>query len=147
MVIWDLSRNSVVVTAQKSAARLGLGDEVVITDHKPYYREIHQSDTVGRREINRFFVGNDTYMTTTEFALHHALGRAGLLYSRNAGDQAICGKVVKAKCILESIRHRRGPFETGEPLGSSFQLHDPIAANEDLLPAVKNHGLGARSMR
>lgn len=140
MVLWDNSHLSVVAVSQKSAARLGAGDEVVVSDHKPYYREISQSDVIGRREVRRFFVGNGLYMTTTEFSLPHALKRSGLLSSTDRSDMALSRKIIKTSVILDSMNSRRHPYVTPEPLDSKrFEPSDPISAYEDLLPEVEDH--------
>jgi len=145
MVMWDYGRDSVVTISHKSAARLGPGDEVVVSDHKPFYREINQSDMIGRRRVRRFFVGNGLYMTTTEFSVPHAVRCTGLIYSPMRPDQDLTRRLLKVACILERFDRGREPYMTGVPLDTSrFDPRDPLAANEDRLPPVEPHGAAAR---
>jgi len=140
MTMWDKSRSSVVTIAQKSAATLGAGDEVIITDHRPFYREIHQSDVIARRRIDRYFVGNGVFMTTTEFSLPHALRHSGLLTSGNASDKNLSHKILKTALILDSLRGDREPFAVGLPINQKqFNPADPLSSFEDLLPTIKDH--------
>lgn len=142
MTLYDNSRSSVVTVAQKSAARLGAGDEVIVSDHQPFYREIHQSDIIGRRRVDRFFVGNSIYMTTSEFSIPEALKHSGLIYSHLPGDQLLTRKVLRTHLILSSLREKREPFAVPAPLDTSnFNPHDPISSYEDLLQPVLDHSL------
>ncbi len=116
MVLWDNGPDSVTVVCHQHKLKLGPGKEVLITDHDPNYREITESDDIGRRRIKMHQVGSHQHIVTAEFYLLHALQRDPLLYdvahSKDRRDQALREHILKTAAVLNMVTHGHGFYAT-----------------------------------
>lgn len=116
MVLWDNGPDSVTVVCHQHKLKLGPGKEVLITDHDPNYREITESDDIGRRRIKMHQVGSHQHIVTAEFYLLHALQRDPLLYdvahSKDRHDQALREHILKTAAVLNMVTHGHGFYAT-----------------------------------
>jgi hypothetical protein len=116
MVLWDNGPDAVTVISHNHKLKLGPGKEVLITDHDPNYREITESDDIGRRRIKMHQVGSHQHVVTAEFYLLHALQRDPLLYdvahSKDRHDQTLREHILKTAAVLNMVTHGHGFYAT-----------------------------------
>lgn len=116
MVLWDNGPDSVVLISQHHKANLGPGEEALLTDHDPNYREITESDDIGRRRIKLHEVGRHNHVVTAEFSLMHALQRDPLLYdlahSKDKHDHSLRERILKTAAVLNYVTRGHGYYAT-----------------------------------
>jgi hypothetical protein len=116
MVLWDNGPDSVVLVSQKRKLSLGPGKEALITDHDPNYREISESDDIGRRRIKLHELEKHQHVVTSEFSLLHALQRDPLLYdlahSTDRYDHALREHILKTAAVLNYVTRGHGFYAT-----------------------------------
>jgi hypothetical protein len=112
-VLWDSNPKSISVVSEKTAAKVGVGEEIVICDFMPRYQFI-TNDNIGRRRMVTNMLGQDKYMVTSEFSLLQASSVLPLLkevlHSRDPHDHALSERVIKSAAILESVQMGHGAY-------------------------------------
>ncbi|MBI4533017.1 MAG: hypothetical protein HY711_03640 [Candidatus Melainabacteria bacterium] len=113
-VLWDAGIGSVTIICHKHRVKLGPGDEALVTDHDPDYREIMMSDDIGRRRIKVHNLVEGKAITTAEFSLLQALERDPLLYdvfhSSNPHDKSLLENILKTAAVLDMVTAGHGYY-------------------------------------
>ncbi len=116
MVLWDGGPESVVIVFHNRKLCLTAGQEALLTDYDPNYREIVESDDIGRRRIQIHDLKEHKHIVTAEFSLLHALQRDPLLYdlahSKDKHDRTLRERILKTAAVLDLVTARHGRYTT-----------------------------------
>ncbi len=113
----DLSKPVPVVCFGTHRIDLSPGSEALITDHDPSYREIAQSDDIGRRQVRLMELGHHRNVVTAEIQLMEALQLDPLLYELAHADdsrsRSLREHIIKTCAVLKMLTGVRGSYSHG----------------------------------
>lgn len=117
MVVHDNDHGSAEIVCKNFCVKIGPGEEAMITHHEPTYREILETDDIGRRRVKMHLVGDNHHITTSEFSILQALERDPLLYeiskAHHHHDRALKKKIIKTAAVLSHITSHHGFYSSG----------------------------------
>lgn len=97
---------------------LNAGEEAVVTDHKPNYRDLVGDDDIGRRRLRTQPLVAGKHFATAEFSLIQAVEREPLIYrifhSADSEDRLLKGRLIKTAAVLNIVTARHGQYSTGQ---------------------------------
>ena len=116
LIVHDNNHGKAKLVCEKFFIRLAPGEDALVTDHEPAYREIVGHDEIGRRRVKVHNIHGDSHVTTSEYSILQALERDPLLYelcrSRHRRDRTLKGKIIKTAAILSQVTSDHGFFHS-----------------------------------
>jgi hypothetical protein len=108
---------SAPVTVGRHRTALNTGEEVVVTDHEPNYRDLVGQDDIGRRRVRLTPLPDKKCVALSEFSLIQAVEREPLIHelvhSPDAHDKALKDRLIKTAAVLNIVTARHGQYSAG----------------------------------
>jgi hypothetical protein len=105
------------VTVGRHRTMLSTGEEAVITDHQPDYKDLVGEDDIGRRRLRLTPLPENKTFVLSEFSLIQAVEREPLIYalihSGETQDRALKARLMKMAAVLNIVTGRHGQYTTG----------------------------------
>lgn len=98
-------------------AVLNSGEEAVVTDHEPTYKDLAGQDDIGRRRFRMTALPDNRTLAVSEFSLIQALEREPLIHNllncNDGRDRALKMQLIKMAAVLNIVTARHGQYTTG----------------------------------